>query len=427
MSTPTTGPTTPPPHHLAVFGDLFGIPDRARKILGTEVRITLFVPRSRLAACDGAEHAHAVVALADDADAAAWTAAVRAVHAAVPLTHALALVDHLAYEAAVAMAAIGVPFHTPQTMERVRDKALMRRTLDERGLYPVPFRRAADLAEARAAVAEIGFPCVFKPVSGTGSAGAVRVRDEPELDAAYREASAHGQQVLVEQFVTGPQFSVEAFSEAGRHCVLAITRKYSDPTTLVELGHVMPAPLTEEESAAVARCAEDVLDAVGLTYGPSHTEVILGPGGPVPIETHARVGGDDIWLMVHAATGVDLDTVQPDQALGRSVFGEVQATREAFAPERRYQAVWFGAVREVGTFPAVATTDLPGGDHVEVSALRSAGDPVQPLASTNDRVLKVRATGTTAEEALALARETAGRASRFLGLDPSLTDPAHTL
>src|SRR5688500_7811444 len=114
---------TPPPaktlHHLAVFGDLFDIPDRALKTLGDGVRITLFVPRSRLAACDGVDHAHAVVALADDADAAAWTAAVRAVHAAVPLTRALALVDHLAYEAAVAMAAIGVPFHSPTTMERV--------------------------------------------------------------------------------------------------------------------------------------------------------------------------------------------------------------------------------------------------------------------------------------------------------------------
>ncbi|MEU9317887.1 ATP-grasp domain-containing protein [Streptomyces sp. NPDC048295] len=419
---------TPPPakteHHLAVFGDLFDIPDRALKTLGGGVRITLFVPRSRLAACDGVEHAHAVIALADDADATAWTDAVRAVHAAVPLTHALALVDHLAYEAAVATAAIGVPFHAPATMERVADKALMRRSLDERGLYPVPFRLAAGLDEARAAVAGIGLPCVFKPVSGTGSAGAVMVRDEKDMAAAYREASGHGKDVLVERFMTGPQFSVEALSENGRHLVLAITRKYSDPATLVELGHVMPAPLSEDEAAAVARCAEDVLDAVGLTYGPSHTEVILGPGGPVPIETHARVGGDDIWLMVHAATGIDLDTVQPDQALGRSVLDEVRSTLRTHAPRRPYQAVWFGASREATTFTGA---DLPAGDHVQVTALRTKGDPVPPLASTNDRVVKVRATGTTAEEALTLARETAAEACAALSLDLSLTDPSRTL
>ncbi|MEV6781440.1 ATP-grasp domain-containing protein [Streptomyces sp. NPDC051098] len=419
--------TTPPAktlHHLAVFGDLFDIPDRALKTLGDGVRITLFVPRSRLAACDGAEHAHAVIALADDADATAWTDAVRAVHASVPLTHALALVDHLAYEAAVAMSAIGLPFHTPTTMARVGDKALMRRTLDERGLYRVPFRLAPDLDEARAAVSGIGLPCVFKPVSGTGSAGAVMVREEKEIEAAYLEASGHGQDVLVEQFVTGPQFSVEALSEDGRHLVLAITRKYSDPATLVELGHVMPAPLSEDDAAAVARCAEDVLDAVGLTYGPSHTEVILGPGGPVPIETHARVGGDDIWLMVHAATGVDLDTVQPDQALGHSVLDSVRSTLETYAPQRRYQAVWFGAAREATTFTGA---DLPSGEHVQVTALRSEGDPVRPLASTNDRVVKVRATGTTADQALTLAREAAAEACAALSLDPSPTDPAHTL
>ncbi|MFD0339562.1 ATP-grasp domain-containing protein [Streptomyces sp. NPDC127117] len=419
-----TAPPAKTSHHLAVFGDLFDIPDRALKTLGDGVRITLFVPRSRLASCDGVEHAHAVVALADDADAAAWTEAVRAVHAAVPLTHALALVDHLAYEAAVAMSAIGVPFHAPATMERVGDKALMRRTLDERGLYPVPFRLAAGLDEARAAVLGVGLPCVFKPVSGTGSAGAVMVRDEKEIDAAYGEASGHGQDVLVERFMTGPQFSVEAFSEDGRHLVLAITRKFSDPATLVELGHVMPAPLSGDEAAAVARCAVDVLDAVGLTYGPSHTEVILGPDGPVPIETHARVGGDDIWLMVHAATGVDLDTVQPDQALGRSVFEEVRSTLETHAPRRPYQAVWFGAAREATTFTGA---ELPGGDHVQVTALCLKGDPVRPLSSTNDRVVKVRATGTTAEEALDLARETAAEACAALSLDLSLTDPSHTL
>jgi hypothetical protein len=42
--------------------------------------------------------------------------------------------------------------------------------------------------------------------------------------------------VLVEQFHEGPQFSVEAFSECGEHQVVAITRKFSDPVTFVELG-----------------------------------------------------------------------------------------------------------------------------------------------------------------------------------------------
>lgn len=415
-------------HHIAVFGDLFDLPERARKILGEDVRITLFVPKPRLASCDGVEHADAVIALAEQAEAQAWTDALRAVHTAQPLTHAVAFVDHLATEAALALEAVGVPFHTPRTMQLVGDKALMREALEQRGLHSVPFRRTATPAQARSAVSELGTPCVVKPVNGTASAGVVVVHDETETEGALREAFAQGAEVLVERYVQGPQYSVEAMSENGEHVLLAVTRKYTDPVSLVELGHVMPAPLSEPDAAAIWACTTDVLDAVGLTYGPSHTEIVLGPEGPVPIETHARVGGDDLWLMVHDATGVDLDAVQPDQALGRSVLGEIRRASADHAPERRHQAVWFGAVGKAGTYPDVDLADtVDVSEHVTVTPLKKAGDALSPLASSGDRVLKVRATGTSAEEALELARRTVADCTGVLPLDRRLTRVADTL
>ncbi|RAJ60483.1 biotin carboxylase [Streptomyces sp. Amel2xB2] len=417
-----------PLHHLAVFGDLFDLPARARALLGEDVHITAFVQRSRMAGCDGIEHARAVVALADDATAQEWSRAVHAVHATRPFTHAAALVDHLACEAAAAFEGTGVHFHRPETVGMVRDKRSMREELDRRGLYPVPHRLVHDADAARTAVRELGVPCVAKPVVGTGSAGAVVVRAEEEAEAAYREASADGSGVLLEHFVSGPQYSVEGFSEDGEHVVLAVTRKYSDPRTLVELGHVLPAPLPDEDREAVERCAVSVLDAVGLQFGPSHTEVVLGPDGPMPIETHARVGGDDIWLMAHEATGVDLDVVQPDQILGARVLEDVRATLAGERPERPYRAVWFGGARTEGKFAGLTVpASVRDDEHVAVTALRKEGDPVRPLSSSDDRVFKVRASGTSAQEALEAARSAAAAVAAASDLDTALTDLGATL
>jgi biotin carboxylase len=407
--------------HLVVFGDVFDLTERATTRFGA-VRVTAFVQRSRLAGSEGVDSVHAVIALPDDASTEEWTAVVHAVHAAHPITHAAALVDHLAVVAATAVAGLGVDFHDADTLHTVGDKAATRDALDRHGLYAVPHRVVVDADEALVAAKDIGLPCVVKPLSATGSVGVGVVRDPDEVTAAYLRAADGARTVLIERFLAGPQYSVEAMSEDGVHAVLAVTRKYSDPESLVELGHVLPALLDEAQHAAIAGCAGAVLDAVGLTYGPSHTEVILTSDGPMPIETHARVGGDDIWLMVHAATGVDLDTVQADQILGDTVLPGIRTVLHEWAPERRFQAVWFGAAHTEGVFAGLTIPpEIDACDHVVVSALVKGGAAVRPPTSSNDRVFKVRATGTSADEALELARSTAEAVAVASGLAVHLT------
>lgn len=409
---------TPSPH-LAVFGHLFDLPVRAREVLGAGTRVTAFVQRSRLSATEGLEHADAVLSLPDDAPPEEWAALARAVHATLPVTHGAALADHLLAEAAHVLGELGVAFHSPRTVRDVLDKRRMRDALGGGAHGAVAYRYASDAASVLQAVREVGMPCVIKPSSGTGSEGAVVVRDEAEAGAAASQAAAVARDILVERFVAGPQFSVEAFSECGEHVVLAVTRKYSDPASLVELGHVLPAPLNDADRTAVEECARSVLDAVGLEFGPSHTEVILGADGPVPIETHARVGGDDIWLMVHDATGVDLDEVQADQSCGRKVLPEVRRILDSGRGRGRHQAIWFGTAAAEGEFGGLGHVETEQG--VEVTGLAAAGGRVRPLASSDDRVFQVRASGGSADEALDRARRTAAAVAAASGLDVATT------
>ncbi|AHH95398.1 hypothetical protein BC739_004449 [Kutzneria viridogrisea] len=46
---------------------------------------------------------------------------------------------------------------------------------------------------------------------------------------------------LVERYITGAEFSVEAVTHAGTHHVVAVTEKLTTEVSRVEIGHVVPA------------------------------------------------------------------------------------------------------------------------------------------------------------------------------------------
>lgn len=270
-----------------------------------------------------------------------------------------------------------------------------------------------------AAVAAVGFPLVVKPSDSTGSQGVTVVRAEEGLVPAWERASAISSSVLLEEFLDGPQFSVEAFSEDGKHVVLAVTRTYSDPRTLVELGHVLPADLPEHQRAQFVERTAQLLDAGGLTFGPSHTEFVLTARGPVPIETHARVGGDDIYLMVADGVGVDMDALQVDQVFEDQVLDRLVPTTCSA------QAIWFGVAEVVVPLEGDRAVPDPPGGPVDVAWLQSGVVP--ELRSSADRAFQVRAEAPAPSEALELARSTAERLAAVSGLSTRLAQLANVV
>ncbi len=212
--------------------------------------------------------------------------------------------------------------------------------------------------------------------------------------------------VLVERFHEGPQFSVEAFSEYGEHQIVAVTRKFSDPANFVELGHVAPAALAAEQEERIHTYVTSVLDAVGVEFGATHTEIVLTPTGPRVIETHVRMGGDEIPALTLDATGVDLAECVVRQTVGEKVLPGIRAVLAEERPAR-CSAIWFAAAPVAGVL-----TDVSGVDDArkvdgvtDVQLLVRPGGAVTVLESSDSRVAYARAVGDTAEQALDAARE----------------------
>ncbi|WP_032767271.1 ATP-grasp domain-containing protein [Streptomyces sp. CNS654] len=404
--------------HVLIVGGGREIPGLIRETGGPGTATTILcrldlVPKIR----KPAQHDR-IIGLRSGASDEEWVALAAAVHARHPFTRVGTFGERDQDRAAAVADALGLPCHSPRTVAWVHDKHAMRRRLAETGVDTTPVAKVPDAAALRAFLDEHGTPCVVKPAQGAGSFGVSVVRDAEEADAAFARASADfalipDAGVLVERFHEGPQFSVEAFSEGGEHVIVAVTRKFSDPVGFVELGHVVPAALSEDETAAVHGYVRALLDALEIGYGITHTEVVLTKEGPRVIETHVRLAGDEIPYLVQDVTGVDLISCVARQTLGLPVLDDIRATLGDPSVDRRPEAIWFAVPQARGRLDSIGglaeAAELP--DVVAVEALLEPGDEVGGLESSESRAAFVRARGADETEAVERARGVA------LGLD----------
>ncbi|MBV2204063.1 D-alanine--D-alanine ligase [Stutzerimonas degradans] len=88
------------------------------------------------------------------------------------------------------------------------DKLRTKQVWQSLGL-PTPRHAAlASVEDCHAAAVELGFPLMVKPAHEGSSIGMAKVDDVEALVAAWREASRFDSQVLVEQWIQGPEFTI---------------------------------------------------------------------------------------------------------------------------------------------------------------------------------------------------------------------------
>ncbi len=218
---------------------------------------------------------------------------------------------------------LGLPTTTPEVMQACRNKATARALFTRHGVPSAASVSVRTLQEARATAERIGYPVVLKPAAHAASIGVVRVDTPDELTAAYsladRAASmgVENTDVLVEEYLDGPEVSVECVTYSGETTVVAVTRKtVSEPPYFEELAHSVDA--ADPLLAQVAPAARAAIRALGITTGVSHVEMRLVDGRPRLVEVNGRLGGDMIGHLVHLATGIDLPRAAADIACDRA-------------------------------------------------------------------------------------------------------------
>lgn len=268
---------------------------------------------------------------------------------------------------------------------------------------PIPeYYIVHDKQEYENAVAKLQGVCIVKPADNAGSRGVVLLENETEdkVRQVYefsRKYSRNGI-VLVEEYMSGPEVSVESMTVEGKTTILTITDKQiTPPPYFVEIGHSEPSQLSVEIQERMKEITRQAVAAIGLMNGPSHTELKLTQTGPKIVEIATRLGGDFITSkLVPLSTGIDL--------VGNSIL---LATGEPVDLSPKWQkgsAIRFLQGKQ-GTIESLKIDQevylLPGVE--EVLLYKKEGDQINNTQSSNDRLGHIIATGTTAEAAMKTA------------------------
>lgn len=276
-------------------------------------------------------------------------------------------------------------------------KHRQRRILAEHGI-PQPESRVVTGVEK-----DLPVPCVVKPADRQGQKGLAVVHDRAGLPAAIGLAvgSSRSGIALVEELVPGPELTVNAFSVGGRFHPLTVTDRLTGegPAFGVALAHAWPSSHRVEEAVEAARAAAD---ALGVTDGPTYTQVVLGPDGPRVVELAARLGGGHDAELCQVALGIDLNGLALAAALGEPV--EVPEPRPAGGACVRFLVPPPGILEDVeGLEEALALDGI-----VDARSYRAPGWRFGELRRGNDRAGFVLARGESRDDALARADRAAG-------------------
>jgi biotin carboxylase len=300
---------------------------------------------------------------------------------------------------------LGLPHPlSPETAALSTSKLRQRERFAEAGVPQPAYEICSGAEEAIQAAERIGFPCVIKAPDRQGQRGLTLVRSSDEVAEAVRVAldASRTATLLVEEHVPGREVTVNAFTSGGHFYPLTVTDRLTAPLPAfgVALTHVWPSELAPAEIGAVVEAAAAAAAAVGITEGPSYTQVLAGPDGPRVGELAARLGGGHDAELCRVALGVDLNGAAISAALGEEVpANSLAPVARVGGACVRFLVAPPGELREVaGVEEAFGQEGIRG-----IRIYRRPGHRFEEFRRGADRAGAILAVGDSREDALARA------------------------
>jgi biotin carboxylase len=282
---------------------------------------------------------------------------------------------------------------------KATNKAEMRKCLKENNV-PIPrYYRVNDLASYYEIISTFQ-SCIVKPADNSGSRGVYLIQDTSNANSV-NEAYHHSKEfsrsgdIVVEEYMQGPEVSVETISLNGEVHIIQITDKMTTGAPFfVEMGHSQPTKLNGEMQSDIKDVAIKAVKALGIMNGPSHTEIIVTKDGAKIVELGARLGGDCITThLVPLSNGVDMVECCIKIALGEVPDILVKWNKGAAI---RYFSSHSGVIQNITGIEEAKK--VPGVFIIDF--VKKVGDSIKNIQSSTDRIGFVISESTTVDEAV---------------------------
>ncbi|MCA8968311.1 MAG: ATP-grasp domain-containing protein [Planctomycetes bacterium] len=207
---------------------------------------------------------------------------------------------------------LGIEGLSVDAAHNFRDKARMK---DRFGAAQIPcakHRRCHSASEAMHFAEQVGFPVVAKPIAGAGARNTARLETVEQLGNWLRSFPPTPKApLMLEEFVTGREFSFDSASIRGRHLLHSITEYFPTPLEVMENPWIqwcvlLRRELDRPEYAPIFEAGPRALDTLGMHTGLTHMEWFARPDGSIAIsEVAARPPGAQFTSLLSYAYDFD--------------------------------------------------------------------------------------------------------------------------
>lgn len=244
---------------------------------------------------------------------------------------------------------------------------------------------------------------ILKPSRNSGSRGIAKITksiDEAKFAELFERAKeeSRDKSVMLEQFIEGPEFSVEIIVWDKKVNVLQVTdKKTTEAPYFVELGHNQPSLFPKHIVESVKRAAISGVKALEVNNCACHAEIKVQDGQAYIMEIGARLGGDFISTeLTHLSTGIDMVAAAIDVALG--IEPSLKPVEEPQGVAIRYFIPAPGVVKTIKQEELLNRPDV-----YDAEIYVHPGDIVKEIKSSLDRSGHVIVTAPTAQQAIKVA------------------------
>ncbi|HEX2479363.1 MAG TPA: carbamoyl-phosphate synthase large subunit, partial [Geminicoccaceae bacterium] len=209
-----------------------------------------------------------------------------------------------------------------EAIAKAEDRQLFRNAMQRIGLEMPRSVVVRSLAEAPAALAEVGLPAVIRPsytLGGTGG-GIAYNREEYEQIVANGLDASPITEVLIEESVLGwKEYEMEVVRDRADNCIIVCSIENVDPMGVHTGDSITVAPaltLTDKEYQRMRNASIAVLREIGVDTGGSNVQFAIDPsdGRMVIIEMNPRVSRSS--ALASKATGFPIAKVAARLAVG---------------------------------------------------------------------------------------------------------------
>ena len=303
---------------------------------------------------------------------------------------------------AAACERLGLPGISFDTAVKSTDKGEMIKAFEAAGVEHPWYFILSKPEELESVIDKIEFPCISKPTDNSGSRGVMLIHNADELRAAVSYSSENGRSggVIIEEYMKGPEVSVEVMTTDGEPHILQVTDKLTTGAPhFVEMGHSQPSRLDADALRKIRDLASRAVKAVGIKNGPAHVEIMLTENGPKMVELGARMGGDCITThLVPLSTGIDMIEATIRVSCGEKPDIEPKLKRGSAI---RYFSVPSGVIKSIDGVDEARKIDGVR----EIAFTKAVGDRAGEIGSSTDRVGFVITQAETAENAVSICEQ----------------------